>query len=584
MSDISPIRTDGSPSAPVLDVAGLDVSFAGVGPVLRDVDLSLAPGRCLAVVGESGAGKSVLARTLVGLAGEGGAPATVTARRLSVAGQDVRSAGTRQWRRLRGDRVGFVLQDALQSLDPLRTVGAEVAESLRVRGVGRVERQRRAIDALELAGLDSPATRAAQRSGELSGGMRQRALIASAIIANPSLLIADEPTTALDATVASGVLDLLGRLRDEGTALLLVSHDLAAVARLADDVLVLDGGRVVEHGPASEVLHRPRHEVTRALLDAVPRGPRAPAQRGPRHPAPHPNPSAPHSHPHLPADSSIPADQPNDPSAVSSPADSSIPVASAHSGEGEPVLRATGLQQRYRLPGGGTVTALDDVDLVVERGQAVGVVGESGSGKSTLARMLVAAEQPDAGTVELGGAPWSQLPERRRRPRRHLVRLVPQDPLGSFDPRWTAGKILQTSLRVSGSDRTPAELLELVRLPATTLARRPRSLSGGQRQRLAIARALAADPAVLVLDEPVSALDVTVQAAILDLLVDLQERTGTALVLISHDLAVIRQVCETVAVMQDGRVVERGPVEEVWANPTAPFTRALLEASAPLHG
>ena len=248
------------------------------------------------------------------------------------------------------------------------------------------------------------------------------------------------------------------------------------------------------------------------------------------------------------------------------------------------MLRATGLQQRYRLPGGGTVTALDDVDLVVERGQAVGVVGESGSGKSTLARMLVAAEQPDAGTVELGGAPWSQLPERRRRPRRHLVRLVPQDPLGSFDPRWTAGKILQTSLQVSGSDRTPAELLELVRLPATTLARRPRSLSGGQRQRLAIARALAADPAVLVLDEPVSALDVTVQAAILDLLVDLQERTGTALVLISHDLAVIRQVCETVAVMQDGRVVEQGPVEELWANPTAPFTRALLEASAPLPG
>ena len=343
MSDFSPrpsgVEGSRSGSEPVLDVAGLDVAFVGVGAVLRDVGLRLEPGRCLAVVGESGAGKSVLARTLVGLAGEGGAPATVTARRLSVAGQDVRSAGTRQWRRLRGDRVGFVLQDALQSLDPLRTVGAEVAESLRVRGVGRVERQRRALEALELAGLDSPATRAAQRSGELSGGMRQRALIASAIVANPSLLIADEPTTALDATVASGVLDLLGRLRDEGTALLLVSHDLAAVARLADDVLVLDGGRVVEHGPASEVLHRPQHEVTQALLNAVPHGPRPTHRRTPHPPS---------------ADSSIPAGTAREPSTA--------PAAR----ESEPILRATGLHRRYRLPGGGSVAALEDVDLVVE--------------------------------------------------------------------------------------------------------------------------------------------------------------------------------------------------------------------------
>jgi peptide/nickel transport system ATP-binding protein len=514
-----------------LDVAGLTVSFPGVGEVLRGVDLRLEPGRCLAVVGESGAGKSVLARSVVGLAGEGGARATVAAERFTVAGQDVTRADERRWRRLRGEQVGFVLQDALQSLDPMRTVGAEVGESLRLRGVGRPERRRRVLDALARAGLDEPATRAAQRSGELSGGMRQRALIASAIVSGPSLLVADEPTTALDATVARGVLELLGRLRDAGTAVLLVTHDLGAVARLADDVVVLDGGRVVEAGPADDVLRHPVHDVTRALLAAVPRGARR--RR------------------------SVPAGEPE-------------------------VLRATGLRRRYPLPGGGTANALDGVDVVVRRGEALGVVGESGSGKSTLARMLVAAERPDAGSVELAGEPWSELPERRRRPRRHLVRLVPQDPLGSFDPRWSAERILQTALRASGSGRTPTELLELVRLPASVLGRRPRSLSGGQRQRLAIARALAAQPSVLVLDEPVSALDVTVQAAILDLLVELQERTGTALVVISHDLAVIRQVCETVAVMHDGRIVERGPVERVWRNPTASFTRALLEAAATL--
>ncbi|WP_413450910.1 ABC transporter ATP-binding protein [Georgenia phoenicis] len=513
----------------VLDVAGLTVAFPGVGEVLRGVDLRLEAGRCLAVVGESGAGKSVLARSLVGLAGEGGAPARVSAERLVVAGQDVLGADERRWRALRGEHVGLVLQDALQSLDPLRTVGAEVGESLAVRGMGRAERHERVLAALAAAGLDEPAVRAAQRSGELSGGMRQRALIASAIVSGPALLVADEPTTALDATVAQGVLDMLGRLRDEGTAIVLVSHDLGAVARLADDILVLDGGRVVEHGPADAVLTRPAHHVTQALLAAVPRGSRGPlADPGPE------------------------------------------------------VLRTTGLHRRYRLPGGGAVDALDDVSLVVRRGEAVGVVGESGSGKSTLARMLVAAEQPDAGTVELAGEPWSGLPERRRRPRRHLVRLVPQDPLGSFDPRWSAGRVLRAAVRASGGTRTPAELLELVRLPAETLGRRPRSLSGGQRQRLAIARALAADPAVLVLDEPVSALDVTVQAAILELLVDLQERTGTALVLISHDLAVVREVCHAVVVMQDGRVVEEGPVERVWQHPQAELTRALLSAAAPV--
>lgn len=517
-----------------LDVAGLRVAFPGVGTVLDGVDLHVAPGRCLAIVGESGAGKSVLARSLVGLAGEGGAPAVVSAERFLVAGEDVRTATERRWRRLRGDAVGFVLQDALGSLDPLRTIGAEVSETLRLRGVGRVERRRRMLEALADAGLDQPELRAAQRPGELSGGMRQRALIASAIVGRAPVLVADEPTTALDATVARGVLDLLARLRDTGTALLFVTHDLAAVARLADEVAVLEAGRVVEHGPTADVLAHPRHERTRALLEAVPRGPRPPRE-GER----------------------------------------------AASTRGEAViLRARDLRREYRLPGGRVLAALDGVDLTLRRGEALGIVGESGSGKSTLARLLLGAEPPDQGTVELDGRPWSQVSERVRRARRNRIRLIPQDPLGSFDPRWTAGGILRAAIGVAASTRTPGELATLVHLPEEVLGRRPRTLSGGQRQRLAIARALAADPEVLVLDEPVSALDVTVQAAILDLLTDLQEHTGTALVLISHDLAVVRRVCENVAVMHRHRIVEHGPVEHVWAAPSHAATRALLDAAA----
>src|SRR5699024_3875699 len=247
------------------------VSFPA-GPVLQGVDLQLQAGRCLAIVGESGAGKSVLARTVVGLAGEGGAPARVVAERLQVAGRDMRGASRRRWRSLRGRHVGFVLQDALGSLDPLRTVAAEVGETLRLQGVGPRRRHEAVLAALEEAGLDEPALRAAQRPGELSGGMRQRVLIASAIISGAPFMVADEPTTALDATIARGVLDLLARLRDAGRSILFITHDLATVARIADDVVVLDQGRVVERGTVEEVLEHPQHVRTQELLAAVPQG------------------------------------------------------------------------------------------------------------------------------------------------------------------------------------------------------------------------------------------------------------------------------------------------------------------------
>jgi peptide/nickel transport system ATP-binding protein len=529
----------GSEAGPVLDLVGLRVAFPGVGEVLRGVDLRVAPGECVAVVGGSGAGKSVLARTLVGLTGESG-PARVGADRFDLLGRDVRGLGERRWRAVRGRDVGLVLQDALQSLDPLRTVGAEVAEALAVRRPGRrpvprAERDRRVREVLAEVGLPDPDVRARQRSGELSGGMRQRALIAAALVTRPPLLVADEPTTALDATVAARVLDLLAGLRDRGTALVLVTHDLAAVARVADRVVVLDAGAVVEEGPVARVLHEPAHPVTRALVAAA----------------------------RL-------ADGPGD-----------VPA------PGAPVLVGQDLHRSFALPGGGRVAAVDGVDVEVRAGEAVGLVGGSGSGKTTLARLLLAADQPDSGVVTLDGGPWSALPERARRAVRPRVRLVPQDPLGSFDPRATVRDVLRGAVRAGAALRdvpaavpTPEDLIARVHLPADVLDRRPRTLSGGQRQRVAIARALATEPRVLVLDEPVSALDVQVQAAVLDLLVELRRRDGLTLVLVSHDLGVIRRVCDTVLAMSGGRVVERGPVAEVFAAPEHPVTRELLAARA----
>ena len=528
--------------APVLDVAGLRVGFPRGGEVLHGVDLRVAAGECVAVVGGSGAGKSVLARTLVGLAGEG-ARADVRADRLTLLGRDALRFSERDWRAARGRDVGLVLQDALGSLDPLRTVGAEVGEALAVGRpreagaprVSRVERAERVIAALDEAGLPDPALRARQRPGELSGGMRQRALIASAVVARPPLLVADEPTTALDATVAARVLALLGDLRDAGTAVVLVTHDLGAVARVADRVVVLRDGRVVEQGPTAAVLGAPREAYTRELVDAARLG-----------------------------------DGPG-----------AVPEA------GAPLLEGRGLLRAFPLPGGGAVTAVDGVDVAVRAGEAVGLVGESGSGKTTLARLLLAADAPDAGEVLLDGRPWSGMPERDRRALRSGVRLVPQDPLGTVDPRLTVRAVLRAALATgprppARADRDPAAavLLARVHLPPEVLDRRPRTLSGGQRQRVAIARALASGPRVLLLDEPVSALDVQVQAAILDLLVELRRDTGVAMVLVSHDLGVIRRVCDRVLVMSAGRVVEQGPVPDVFGAPAHPVTRDLLAARA----
>ncbi|MEV5503128.1 ABC transporter ATP-binding protein [Nonomuraea fuscirosea] len=553
-SGAHPTGSFGSSSAFVA-VEDLRVGF-GAAEVVRGVSLSIAPGECVAIVGESGSGKSVTARSLLGLAGPG---SRVRASAFTIAGRDALRFRPGDWRRVRGRFAGLVLQDALVSLDPLRTVGAEIAEVLATHDVvPRARRAERVLELLESVRVPEPALRAGQHPHELSGGLRQRVLIASALAAAPELIIADEPTTALDVTVQAGILRLLAARKAAGTALLLISHDLAVVASIADRILVMRNGRLVEQGPAGDVLAAPAHAYTRSLLAAVPSA----SSRGTRL-----SDGTARSDGIRLADGSRATEEarvtPRPESTVQTP------------GPG-PVLAATGLSRSY-----GSRRVVDDVSFTLHRGETLGVVGESGSGKTTLARLALGLLTPDEGGVTLHREPWSTLPERRRRPFRPRIQLISQNPLDSFDPRHTTGRLIAEPLRTGGRAERRARVLELlarVGLPPETAARHPRELSGGQRQRVAVARALAPRPDVLVCDEPVSALDVSIQAQVLDLLADLQTEDGTALLFISHDLGVVHHLAHRVLVMKDGRVVEQGDVDEVFSRPRHPYTRDLVAA------
>ena len=536
-----------------LIVEGLSIEFDGQ-TVVHNLSFTLAPGKTLALVGESGSGKSVTARSLIGLAG---AVARVSARTLSYGGQDLLGLSERGWRRLRGKGIGFVLQDALVSLDPLRAVGKEILEVLKAHNWGdRRSRGERVIELLDKVGVPEPRLRARQRPDQLSGGLRQRALIASALALSPGLVIADEPTTALDATVQAQILEVLQEIKARGDSLLIISHDLAVVAQLADEVLVLRHGVTVEQGPTEQVLRNPHHPYTRALLDAVP----AEHARGTR------------LSPGQPAVSGLPR----------SGADSPL------------LLRASGLGKRYIGPDHQSRQVVDDVSFELRAGRTLGIVGESGSGKTTVARMVLGLLEPDAGRVEFLGQPWTaagseRVTEKQRRLHRRDISVIYQDPLSSFDPRWSVGQILADALDVAGFQAGQhaariSQLLDHVRLPAELATRRPLQLSGGQRQRVAIARAIASNPKVIICDEPVSALDVSVQAQVLDLLADLQASLGLAYLFISHDLGVIRHVSDQVLVMRHGKVVESAPVEDLFDNPQHEYTRRLLGAVPRLPG
>jgi len=526
--------TAAPPGTPLLEVTGLRTRIGGT-DVVDGVDLAVRCGEVLGVVGESGSGKTLTALSIVGLLPRA---ARVVGGSIVLAGRDLLALPERQRRAVLADDVGVIFQNPTAALNPRLTVGAQLREALpRELGRNRVAARRRALELLDQVGVARAAERLAAYPHELSGGLNQRVMIAIAIARSPRLLVADEPTTALDVSVQAQVLDLVDVLRAElGLGVLLVTHDIGVVADRADRVAVMSAGRVVEQGPAADVLERPAHERTRTLLTLVPR--------------------------------------------LDDPAPPPVPA------EGRPLLEVRDLHRMFPGTGGAVpVRAVDGVDLVLHRGQALGLVGGSGSGKTTLARLVVGLDRPTSGAIRHDGVDPAALrgPERRRWRRR--VQYVFQDPYGSLDPRMTVGQIVAqplvhsgTPAERAGAEARVAELLTEVDLPPSFAQRRPVQLSGGQRQRVAIARALALDPALVVADEPVSALDLSVQATILGLLERLRETRGLTYLVISHDLAVVKGLCTEVAVMQDGRIVERGPTEQVLDEPRHPYTVSLLAA------
>ncbi|GAA1225756.1 ABC transporter ATP-binding protein [Rhodoglobus aureus] len=547
---------------PLLSVQNLSVHFERApAPAVDGVSFDVRAGECLAIVGESGSGKSVTARTLLGLAPPN---AHVSFDALTLLGEPLPSARSRRWRTIRGASIGLVLQDALVSLDPLRPVGREIDDVLRLHTtLTHAQRQQRVLELLDAVGVPNPALRARQRSGELSGGLRQRALIATALAAGPPLIIADEPTTALDVTVQATVLSLLRSLTDTGTAFILITHDLAVVSQVADRVAVMSQGRIVESGETATVLNAPVAFETQQLLASipvdVPRGvPLRIHERGPTLT----------TRPQQPVGGSASA------SAVAA---------------GAPALELTAVSRRYPTRTDEPIQALDRVSLTLDTGTTLGLVGQSGSGKTTIARIALGLETADSGGIRLNGEQWGSLSAHERRPLRHTLGAIYQDPLSSFDPRLTVERILFDALRANVSGETSQlstvdELLDAVDLPRSLKNRRPLHLSGGQRQRVAIARALAPAPRTLLCDEPVSALDVSTQARVLDLMDDLQRHLGLSYLFISHDLGVIRHMSDTVAVINEGRIVETGLAEEIFTSPKDPYTRSLIAALPRVHG
>ncbi|AKS33079.1 ABC transporter ATP-binding protein [Mycolicibacterium goodii] len=603
----------------LLEVRDLTVAFpTDAEPVhaVRGVDFGVDAGEVVALVGESGAGKSATAMAVAGLLPE----FAEVSGSVRLRGDELLGLSDAQLSQVRGKVIGTVFQDPMSALTPVYTVGDQIAEALQVhnRELGRRAARARAVELLELVGIAQPERRARSFPHELSGGERQRVVIAIAIANDPDLLICDEPTTALDVTVQAQILEVLKTARDvTGAGVLIITHDLGVVAEFADRALVMYAGRTVEQAPVAQLYRNARMPYTVGLLGSVPR---LDAPQGTRL---IPIPGAPPALTALPPGcpfaprcplaierctaaepellavptgardhraACIRTDQVAGHTATEIYRVDERPTAAEPAADAPVVLRVQGLAKTYKLTKGavfrrqvGEVRAVDDISFELRQGRTLGIVGESGSGKSTTLHQILKLAAPQAGSIEVLGTDVATLDRRARRALRTDLQVVFQDPVASLDPRLPVSDVLAEPLIANGfgksaqSDRV-AELLEVVGLRRTDAARYPAEFSGGQKQRIGIARALALNPKIIALDEPVSALDVSIQAGIINLLLDLQDRFGLSYLFVSHDLSVVKHLAHDVAVMYKGSIVEQGPSDEVFAHPRHEYTRRLLDA------
>ncbi|MCF6370882.1 ABC transporter ATP-binding protein [Rhizobium halophilum] len=522
----------------VLHVEGLSLSLPNAADrrfALKDASFQIGAGETVCVVGESGSGKSMTAHAVMGLL----PPAVkVAAGSIRLAGRELLGLDERDMRRLRGCDIGMIFQEPMTSLNPLMRIGDQIGEMFEAHGaLHPAARNKRALELIEEVGLPDPAHIVRVYPHQLSGGQRQRVMIAMALALEPKLLIADEPTTALDVTTQAQILRLIDRLRSEhGTAVLFITHDFGVVAEIADRIVVLQNGEICETGKTGDVLRTPSHDYTKRLIAAVP---------------------------------------------------SLTPPEPRRLATATPALKIDGLSKTYRSGGffakGREVAAVDNVSFEILPGETLGLVGESGSGKSTVGRCCLRLIEPDGGMIRLETVEIQGMTQRMLRAHRSRIQMIFQDPYASLNPRRSVGRIIAEGPVAQGVDRSTAmlqarELLDLVGLAPAAADRYPHEFSGGQRQRIGIARALALNPKVLVADEAVSALDVSVQAQILDLIREIQNRLQVAVLFITHDLRVAAQICDRIAVMQRGRIVEMAATAELFANPAHDYTQMLLAA------
>ncbi|MDQ6752771.1 MAG: ABC transporter ATP-binding protein [Actinomycetota bacterium] len=547
---------DNAARRPLLEIRDLAITFntaSGDVPAVRKANLTIMPGETVAIVGESGSGKSTTALAAIGLLPSNG---QVTGGQILFDGEDLTHANSKRIIELRGRSIGMVPQDPMSNLNPVWKIGYQVKETLKANNLARKDLDRQVAEVLADAGLPDARRRAKQYPHEFSGGMRQRALIAIGLSCSPRLLIADEPTSALDVTVQRQILDHLGKMTDElGTAVLLITHDLGLAAERAEKVVVMYKGQVVESGPALDILRNPQHPYTQRLVASAP---------------------------------SLASQRIQSAKASGPVSARELAPAGAAVSTSEHIIEVKDLSKVYKLRGGlGASTdfkAVDEVSFGIRRGTTTAVVGESGSGKSTVAKMVLNLERPTGGSIIFDGVDMATLDRKALFNFRRRVQPIFQDPYGSLDPMYNIFRTIEEPLRVHGIGTKKSRedkvrsLLDQVALPASSMRRFPNELSGGQRQRVAIARALALDPEVVICDEAVSALDVLVQAQILNLLADLQAELGLTYLFITHDLAVVRQIADHVCVMQNGRIVEAAATDEVFNNPRQQYTQDLLNA------